>query len=202
MKIPKRIIEVTDTEAYFLMVVSYCVEKRKETSTHYYATVLKCSDKNIEKISHNLASKGYIKRKMYYKKNQEGHMAQRVQYDIDVGDYWFFVGDSLLIDELECPKVIGFLLKLRSLAYNNSMIIPLEEHEIIDKLDITSKTFKNKLKQLEKIGCTLVKTSSGYMLHFDDKYFIKIQHNYLGEDKTNDLKELSKQDTKHGKQAK
>lgn len=90
---------------------------------------------------------------------------------------------ELVQKEIVDPKLKGFALRLRGLAFDDSLVIKYNKTDIAEKLGVSTNTLRKYLKKLEELGII-----SDNKLSND--YFIENEIVHLSEDRMSLLKTI------------
>lgn len=194
LKIDKSIKDLNFTELYTYIIICRANLNKQEITRAYIA---KCLDvENLDYVSQvvkNLESTNLIKREYTYSNNlKTGHINQSTNYIYVNPKTYFTMNLNLLFNLGLNRKSLAFLLKLRTLAFDDTLDIKYNRKEISDILGISYKGVCKYIKELEA-SKVLVITDSAF--HLNEEYFPVREINHLSEENKSILNEiLSKND--------
>lgn len=182
LKIDNRIKYLSDAEAYTYANLVYSVFTGKEITRKYLSVCTGYSEEYIKDILLNIYNIGLIEKEITRENNTfNGTIKTKVHYTMNY-DKFFKVGLNFITDNIANPRLIGFAIKLRSLAFDDSLRIPLNKKHIAEELGITTVLLNKRLKELETIGFKLEKLENSYKIVYDEKYLPLNNKCYLDED--------------------
>lgn len=190
LKIDKRVQELNDSAAFVYMVIVYSIFKKKQINRRYLAESLRV--KNLDYISEILSSiekAGLISRKLTFNNAyKDGYIDVKMHFTLHYKT-WFPVEIGFLASDAT-PRIKGFALRYRSLAFDDSILVGYTKSETADLLNVSRPTLNKNLTLLNA--------------HSLMDYFIKLNEVvYLDEKKMKEAKELSikaDKESKLGKQ--
>lgn len=170
LKIDKRVSNLSNTDAFIYLILVYSKFQNKEISRGYLKKCL--NSKSEDAISHSLKrieDAGLINReKKYHNSKWTGQITREFRYTLNY-DKFFMINPSFVRNEDINPKMKGFALRLRTLAFDDSLEIKLTTAEIADEMDICSKTVRGYLNSLTSIINDRT---------FSAEYFIKTENTF------------------------
>ena len=201
LKIDTKVVEISDTAAWLYAVLVYADFKKKTYSRAYLAKALGVNDLDyVTELLREIEEAGLIKRSFVYgNEYMNGHISKELRvkliYDVceDCDVNWFPV--NLGIIGLEgASKDKGFALKLRALAFDDTLKIGYNKKDLAGVLGISAPTLR---KKLQKVGEFIDDTMT-----VNSKYFPVCEKGYLNEKNLQFVKDVLKyvQDDKTYKQ--
>lgn len=155
LKIDKKVVEISDTAAWLYAVLVYADFKKKTYSRAYLAKALGVNDLDyVTELLREIEDAGLIKRSFVYgNEYMNGHISKELRvkliYDVceDCDVNWFPV--NLGIIGLEgASKDKGFALKLRALAFDDTLKIGYNKKDLAGVLGISAPTLRKKLQKV------------------------------------------------------
>lgn len=149
IKISKKVLELNDSEAYvYMRLVLSKLEKRK-ISRKYLAVCLGVSNLDyISQIVASLENKGLISRPV--KRHQD---YRKFLFDVINSSNWFKL-DVNVARAFKNSRAIGFALRYRCLAFDDSLDVKYTKLEIANKMGISRPTLNKNLKLIETENLT------------------------------------------------
>ena len=201
LKINKKVVEISDTAAWLYAVLVYADFKKKTYSRAYLAKALGLNDLDyVTELLREIEEAGLIKRSFVYgNEYMNGHISKELRvkliYDAceDCDVNWFAVNIGVIGLE-GASKDKGFALKLRAVAYDDTLKIGYNKKDLAGVLGISAPTLR---KKLQKVGEFIDDTMT-----VNSKYFPVCEKCYLNEKNIQFVKDVLKyvQDDKTYKQ--
>lgn len=148
LKISKKVLTLNDSEAYIYLRLKLSKADKRKINRAYLATCLGVHNLNyISEILTSLENKGLINRKNYRKDNSTTFDIQ-LNWDFPTEEHWFKV--SFEIARKICQsRIIGFALRYRCLAFDDSLEVRYSKSEIAEKMGISRPTLNKNLQLIE-----------------------------------------------------
>ncbi len=157
LKIDKRIVNLNDTCAYLYMVLVFAKYKKREISRSYLAKCLGVSEKESDYITHclkEIEKSGLIERcNKFTSSHIGGYIKQTLGYELIYTNYFMITFKSISNDNIP-PKLLGFVLKLRTLCFDDSLRIRSDynKQDIAKYMGVSTSTLKKKLDALKALN--------------------------------------------------
>lgn len=170
-RIANEVDQLNVTEGFVYSILVY--NAGKQITRRYIAKCLGTKDLDwISDILKRIEDKHIIKRGKKYL-NQTHRL---LDYELCYPTGWFKVGRDYFKSKVD-GRVRGFALKLRRLAFSDTLKIEYNKKEICEKMGISKATLNRYLKALREAGV------------IDDKlrftgYFIEVEANHLNRENT------------------
>lgn len=198
LKIDKRVNQLNDTDTIVYMILVYAKFKNKQISRAYIAHCIKTNSTESDYVTHclrRIETLGLIKRTPTFKNAHCGGYITRVlDYELTYENY-FMITLNLVEYDFD-PKLKGFLLKLRTLCYDDSLKIKSEYNktDIARYMGVSLSTLKRKLDALKALGCLTEENDP------EPTYFIKRDAlTRLSDNRLNELNTILLQASKESK---
>ena len=190
LKIDKRVQELNDSAAFVYMIIVYSIFKKKQINRKYLAECLQVKSLDyITEILLSIEKAGLISRKLTFNNaNVDGYINVKMNFTLHYNN-WFPVEIGFLASDAT-PRIKGFVLRYRSLAFDDTLNVEYTKTKIAEMLNTSRPTLNKNL--------TLLNASSlmDYFIKFDETV-------ELDANKMKELKELSikaDKESKLGKQ--
>ena len=196
LKIDKRVIELNDTQAFIYLLIVYKdwkatqdainnkTFKRMVTITREYFA--KCLNVSVTSVSNNfkkIEELGLIERIPHFNNAvKDGYINQTIEFKLNYTDNnWFKVNPFIINSKVE-PKLKGFALRYRCLAFDDSLVVNYDKTECSKRMHISRPTFRKYLDLIQEANLI-------------NEFFIPVQNknikdNYLSESSMEYLREI------------
>lgn len=171
LKIDKRVKDLNDKEAYYLALQSYTQLQDKVYTRDYFAKCLKCSVDYVKKINSRLYKAELLESNTKVIVKDNGNVVKTNTYKSIINTFFMVKMDFIINNIEKDPNLLGFALRIRSLAFDDSLKIKHTKKDIAEALGITYNLLNNKLNKLKEYGFYLDKVEDGYQLRYEE--FIK-----------------------------
>lgn len=188
LKIDKRVKDLNDKEAYYMALQSYTQLQNKVYTRDYFAKCLKCSVDYIKKMNSHLYKAELLdcSTKVIIKDN--GNVIKTNTYKSIINTFFMVKLDFVINNIDKDLNLLGFALRIRSLAFDDTLKIKLNKKDIAKELDITYNLLNNKLNKLKEYGFYLDKVEDGYQIRYEE--FIKNEVVHLNEQNIRTIKNV------------
>lgn len=185
IKVNKNIEHLTLNEAYLTYLLSWCKFYNKDITIPYLSKCLQVCDHTITDMLLNIENKGIITRSYTIINNPiTGQiMSKKMIFTVNNSSFIKVSTDFIKADLTSEAK--GFALRLRLLAYDDSVTIKMSKKAMSEKMNISYKTFLKWTSQLDFLQ--LNKDMTGYEF---TNYFPKTEVIYLKDDYKILIKEI------------
>lgn len=149
LKLSKKIKDLSDTAAYLYFVLVYADFKKKTYGRAYLAKALGLNNLDyITELLREVEDAGLVKRSFIYgNAYADGHINKELRVSICGMEDWISVGINFISAE-GTSKDKGFALKLRSLAFDDTLKITLNKKDIASELGISQPTLRKKMNSI------------------------------------------------------
>ena len=148
LKIDKRVQELNDSAAFVYMVIVYSIFKKKQINRRYLAEALQVT--NLEYISEILTAiekAGLISRKLTFNNAyKDGYIDVKMNFSLHYKT-WFPVEIGFIGEDV-APRVKGFALRYRSIAFDDSNKVGYTKIKVAELLNISRPTLNKNLSLL------------------------------------------------------
>lgn len=157
LKIDKQIVKLNDTCAYLYMILIYAKYKKKEISRSYLAECLGVATRESDYITHclkEIEQAGLIRRcNKFTSSHIGGFIKQTLDYELIYTNYFMITFKTISNDNIP-PKLLGFVLKLRTLCFDNSLRLRSDynKQDIAKYMGVSASTLKKKLDALKALN--------------------------------------------------
>lgn len=139
------------------LILVYAKFSNKQISRSYLATCLKTSTKESDYMTECLQAIekfGLIKRhNKFINSHNGGRILQVIDYDLIYDTYFMTSIKILKLDNIP-PKLVGFMLKLRTLCFDDTLRVRTDYNkaDIAKYMGMTTQTLKRKLDALKALN--------------------------------------------------
>lgn len=184
LRLSTDITKLSSTAAYLYYILVYADFKKKTFSRAYLAKALGVTNLDyISNLLQEIEEAGLIKRTFEYNNDyHSGHISKKLTVSVNSPLKWFSVNINYLSFEGSASDK-GFALKLRSLAFDDTLKIQYNKKDLAEKLGVSAPTLRKKLKQLKEMGIYDGDT-------FNQEYFPVIEICHLSEDRRDLVKKI------------
>lgn len=153
LKIDKKIQTLNDSEAFIYMVIVYGKIQKKEINRQYLANALGVTNKEyISEIITEIEKAGLLKRANYLKHSyKEGWIDVKLDWELTYENY-YQVSVNFVRDASIPSKMKGFILRYRSLAFDDTLVVSYNRSDIGKKLKISQPTLRKNLALINEMN--------------------------------------------------
>lgn len=145
IKINKKVVEVNNSEAFIYMVIARSNYKKMKISRAYLASCLGVNNLDyITEIITSLVNNGLVERWNVTLTDDNGQKTTELKLTALEGESWFKLGLDVA-DSKKDSKMLGFALRYRCLAFDDTLTVKYTKQEISDILEISRPTLNKYL---------------------------------------------------------
>lgn len=152
--IDKRVINLNDSQAFIYLLIAYwdwknrqeakannTVKKKTILPRNYFAKCLGVTDIYVSELLTAIENAGLIKRVHHFNNAvKDGYINQKIEFVLCY-ENWYKLNPFFINSKVD-PKLKGFALRYRCLAYDDSIVVEYSKTECAEQMHISRPTFR------------------------------------------------------------